>query len=428
MSAEEAVASRGPFAVRDFRLLWAGQAVSVLGDQFALIALPWLALVMTGSPFALGGVLAVMAVPRAVLMLLGGVVVDRWSPRRVMGASNVVRLCAVTVLAAVVLSGHAEAWMLYAFGLVFGVADAFFYPAATSMLPTIVGVADLPRANAVYQGTNQLSTFVGPAVAGLLIAALGSGASGSSTAGISVALLLDGGSFLVSLVTLALMSEHRIEASAKEPVVSAIRSGIDYVLASPSLRMGVLLVVSVNLLIVGPLNVGLPVLVYSRLDAGAAGYGALMSGLGGGSLLGIIAAGLLPTPRPSRYGPLVVAVMALIGVGFAMLALVPAIVPAVALTTLIGLALGYANLSLITWTQQRVPKAYMGRVMSLLLLGSFAMVPVSSILAGALLALSLSGLLIAAGVLMIVVTLTAASTHAARDMGLVPVVESRATA
>jgi hypothetical protein len=67
-------------------------------------------------------------------------------------------------------------------------------------------------------------------------------------------------------------------------------------------------------------------------------------------------------------------------------------------------------------------------VMSLLLLGSFAMVPVSSILAGALLALSLSGLLIAAGVLMIVVTLTAASTHAARDMGLVPVVESRATA
>ena len=73
--------SQNPFSVRDFRLLWVGEAVSSLGDQFALIALPWLALVMTGSGLALGGVLALMAIPRALLMLIGGVSVDRLSPR-----------------------------------------------------------------------------------------------------------------------------------------------------------------------------------------------------------------------------------------------------------------------------------------------------------------------------------------------------------
>ena len=70
--------------LRDFRLLWIGEAISGLGDQFAFIALPWLALVMTGSGLALGSVLAVMAIPRAVLMVVGGAYVDRLSPRRVM--------------------------------------------------------------------------------------------------------------------------------------------------------------------------------------------------------------------------------------------------------------------------------------------------------------------------------------------------------
>src|SRR6188474_3300245 len=111
--------SRNPFAVRDFRLLWIGEAVSSIGDQFALIALPWLALVLTGSALALGSVLALMAIPRAALMIVGGAYVDRLSPRRVMLLSNAVRLVAITALGVVVVSGGAQLWMLYAFALVF---------------------------------------------------------------------------------------------------------------------------------------------------------------------------------------------------------------------------------------------------------------------------------------------------------------------
>src|SRR3954471_18046624 len=176
--------ARNPFAVRDFRLLWAGEAVSALGDQFALIALPWLALVLTGSALALGGAMALMAIPRAILMTFGGVAVDRFSPRQVMLGSNAVRLVAVSVLGAVVVAGQAELWMLYAFALVFGVADAFFFPAQTAIVPELVADEQLPRANGIVQGTAQITVLVGPVAAGLVIAALGGSATQASVAGI----------------------------------------------------------------------------------------------------------------------------------------------------------------------------------------------------------------------------------------------------
>src|SRR3982750_4557149 len=160
MRASTGVASRNPFAGRDFRLLWVGEAVSAIGDQFALIALPWLALVLTGSALALGGAMALMAIPRAVLMTFGGVAVDRFSPRKVMLGSNAVRLVAVSILGAVVLAGEAQLWMLYAFALVFGVADAFFFPAQTAIVPDLILVAQLALANGIAQRQADLTALV----------------------------------------------------------------------------------------------------------------------------------------------------------------------------------------------------------------------------------------------------------------------------
>jgi hypothetical protein len=133
---------------------------------------------------------------------------------------------------------------------------------------------------------------------------------------------------------------------------------------------------------------------------------------------GMLAAGMLPVLRPSRYGPFVVAVMGLIGLGLAALGLVQSLAVAVALTGLIGFALGYANLALTTWAQQRVPADLTGRVMSLILLGSVAAVPISSLVAGAVISVSLSGLLIVAGLLMTALALACSTTRAVRHMGL----------
>ncbi len=160
----------GVFRLRDFRLLVTGEGVSLLGDQFALIALPWLVLAVTGDPVVLGAVLALQGIPRALFMLVGGAVTDRFSPRSVMMAANVVRLVVVSLLAAVTLAGIVQVWMLYVFALVFGLADGFFFPAQNAIVPQIAGGERLETANAVVQGLEQVSLFVAPVLAGVLIA------------------------------------------------------------------------------------------------------------------------------------------------------------------------------------------------------------------------------------------------------------------
>jgi MFS family permease len=413
--------SANPLRRRDFQLLWIGEAISSLGDQFALIALPWLSLVLTGSSLALGGVLALMAFPRAVLMLFGGVAVDRLSPRLVMFASNAVRLITVAALAGLVLADAMTMPALYAFALIFGVADAFFWPAQQAILPALVEADELGPANAVVQGTAQITVFLGPVLAGVVIAALGASGTGPSFAGIGVALLVDAVSFVASLVTLALIRGGSQRPADPEPVLAALRAGLAAVWQWPSLRFVVLLVTAMNLLVVGPLDVGLPVLAYTRLPGGAAAFGLIMSALGAGSLVGMIVAGIGPRPPASRFGPFVLSIAAVIGLGLAGLALVPS-TPAACLVALVaGAAMGYVNLTFITWAQQRIPKAVMGRVFSVILLGSVGLVPLSQVVAGALVQLSLDGTMIVSGVAMALLTLAAATRPAVRAMGLEPI-------
>src|SRR5258705_3612241 len=109
-----------PLSVRNFRLLWIGESISLLGDQFYMIALPWLVLQLTGSALTLGTVMALGGIPRALFMLIGGAVVDRFSPRSVMMASNFARLVLVALLSALVLTNNIRIEMLYGFALAFG--------------------------------------------------------------------------------------------------------------------------------------------------------------------------------------------------------------------------------------------------------------------------------------------------------------------
>ncbi len=201
-----------PLAVRDFRLLWIGESISLLGDQFYMIALPWLVLQLTGSALALGAVLALASIPRALFMIIGGALVDRFSPRSVMFASNLVRMVLVGVLALVVLAGGIQLWMLYVLALAFGTADAFFFPASSAILPALLESDQLEMGNTLMQGMAMLSMFVGPVIAGVVIAAL----SGSQTAdavpgveGIGIAFALDALSFLASLFALWLIRTHK---------------------------------------------------------------------------------------------------------------------------------------------------------------------------------------------------------------------------
>jgi hypothetical protein len=408
---------------RDFRLLWIGEAVSGLGDQFAAIALPWLALVLTGSGLALGSVLAVMAVPRAALMVVGGAYVDRLSPRRVMIVSNAIRFAAVAALSVTVLGGFSQLWMLYAFALIFGIADAFFYPAVTAVVPALVPGEHLGQANAIVQGTGQLALFLGPALAGVLIAVFGSTGATPSTEGIGIALVFDALTFLISVGTLSLIRGGAAKAAeVADSIVSQIREGIAFVWNWPSMRLIVLLSMAANFLIVGPFEVGIPAIAYNRLPEGAVAFGLMASGFGLGSLLGLAVAAMVK-PRPAIFaffalGPLVFA-----GTLTAAMSMVYALVPALVVTCLIGVCLGFGNLLALTWVQRRVPNALMGRVMSLLMIGSTGLVPVSMFVAGFLVEVNLSALFIFGGLGMALLALIGLTSRSIRNMGLEPVVD-----
>ena len=165
--------ARHPLFNREFRYLWIGNTVSGCGDQFFLVALPWLILQLTGSGAVLGGIMMVEAIPRAALMLVGGAVTDRVSPRKIMILTAALRTLLVATLAAFIWTHHVEIWHIYVLSFFFGVADAFAAPAAQTFLPSLVAPAQLPAANALSQGTQQIAMLAMPAPAGIIIAAFG---------------------------------------------------------------------------------------------------------------------------------------------------------------------------------------------------------------------------------------------------------------
>jgi MFS family permease len=263
---------------RNFRLLWIGEGVSVLGDHFYMIALPWLVLQLTGDSLAMGTVLALSAIPRALLMLVGGALTDRFSPRSLMLASNAARFIFVSLLAGLVFTNNVQLWMLYTLAILFGVADAFFYPAQSSMTPQLVKKENLQVANSLIHGTMMLAMLAGPVLAGVLIAVLGDGRSATAEMkGIATAFGLDALTFLASLITLVFIRTPQNESrETSENILESIRSGLNFVWNDVALRAFFFVVAAVTFFFNGPFNIGVPILANTRFPEGPIAYGTIL--------------------------------------------------------------------------------------------------------------------------------------------------------
>jgi MFS family permease len=367
---------RRPFRFRDFRLLFTGETISVLGDQFHLVALAWLTLQLTGSGLALGSVLMVAAIPRAVFMVVGGALSDRWSPRSLMLWSNAVRALLVGVVAGLVLTGRVELWHLYLMAAAFGVVDALFYPAVNAILPMLVDEPALPPANAVIQGSQQLAGLIGPAIAGLVVALVQTGP----------AFAFDALSFAVAATALVFVAGGRriaVGATAdagRASLLCTIGEGFRYAWADPAVRALIVLTAAFNFAFTGPISVGLPFLADHTLGGGSATFGLLLSAFGAGSLAGALAAGSIA--RVPRLGTVVLAIGIALGVGLALIGVAPSVPVALVTLAFIGLGVGFINVHVISWLQGRTAEAMRGRVMSLVMLGSVGLAPLSFALAG----------------------------------------------
>ena len=395
-------------AIRDFRLLFGGTTTSLLGDQFALIATPWLVLKMTGDPLALGIVLALEGLPRAVFMLLGGAITDRLSPRIVMLTADVVRLGLTALMALVVFTGTVQMWMVYAFSLGFGLVAGFAIPAGNSIVPMLVEANDLQAGNSLMMGVSQLAGFVGPTVAGILI-----GRFSQSPLGIGLAFTIDAVSFAVSAACLWWMHGGgkimlSAESAQKESVWASILVGMQYLWKDKALRTMFLIITAMNFLFTGPLLVGIPVLSNQYLPEGAVAFGLLMSASAGGNLAGYLLAGSLPRPTGKGMSIFLVTLLAAFGVVLASFGFIRSTWVDFGLMLVLGIGNGYIAILMFTWMQTRTPKEMLGRMMSMVMLSGTGLIPVSQAIAGAVSKWSLPALFVSAGVLVLLVAAWAA--------------------
>jgi MFS family permease len=387
--------------IRDFLLLWIGQSTSVLGDQFNYIAMSWLVLKMTGDPLALGTVLAIGGIPRAVFTVIGGAIADRITPRRVMLAADLIRLGISTLLAVQVFTGTLQVWMIYLYSLVSGVVSGAFQPAAMSITPHLVPADDLQAGNSVMQGSMQLIGFVGPAAAGVMIAAIP-----TLRISISSAMAFDAATFIVSVLTLWAMHPGTAGASPEADgkhagVLQSIREGFAYMFGDPALRSMFLLIAVANFAFGGPVEVGVPALANARFPEGAAALGLIFAGFAGGNLLGIILSGSLPRPSRQLIKVVMVVMFAVFGIGLAALAWISSTWVAMADMFILGGLNGYLAILLMTAMQRSTPRAMLGRLMSMIVLANLGLMPLSQAIGGAMLHWNIPALFLIAGGLLL---------------------------
>jgi MFS family permease len=304
-----AVPGRLPASLREhraFRLLFWGQALSVVGDRITPVAIAF-AVLGLGSATDLGLVMAAGGIPFALFALAGGVWADRVGRRRVMLASDVVRAVSQSLTAALLLTGTAEVWMLAVLAFVYGTAAAVFMPALIGLIPQTVNQARLQEANGLLALTRSVANVAGPALAGVIVVAAGSGE----------AVAVDAATFAVSALCLARMRPSTAQAAVAvaaeadsaepEPFLTGLRDGWHEVRSRAWLRWGLIAMSVYHVFVLPSVFVLGPALAERQLH-GASSWAAIVACFGIGGVLGNVVALRIPLRRP-----VFIAALALVG-------------------------------------------------------------------------------------------------------------------
>jgi MFS family permease len=355
-----------------FRNLFAGQSLSRLGDRIAPIALAFGVIDSGGSAADLGIVVGAGTVPFALFALAAGVWSDRVGRRRVMIASDAVRALVQGATGALLLSGSAEIWMLASLAAVYGTADAFFSPALNGLLPETIASDRLQEANALLGGAQSTSNILGPVIAGVMIALVDPGG----------AILLDGATFVLSIVFLSRLEPRALQADAftdeERGFLAQLRGGWREVRSRGWVWTGLIALAAYHVIVLPSVFVLGPILAHRELD-GASSWATITAGFGIGSVVGQVLIYRLPFKRPMRasmVGFVIASLQAvIIGSGLPVLGIA-------ALEALTGVAVSIAFTLWEMSLQQHVPSRALSRVSSYDFTASAGLMPIGLALAG----------------------------------------------
>lgn len=358
----------GVFRHRNYRLFFTGQSISLIGLWMQAIAQSWLVYRLTDSPLLLGLVAFVGQAPMLLITPFAGVVADRLDRRRILFATQIAMMASACTLAALTIGEVVEVWHIVVLALVSGTANAFDVPTRQSFTIEMVGRADLPRAIALNSIMFNAARLIGPAIAGLLVAAVGEG----------WCVALNGVSYLAVLASLAMMRIERQPAREPSHPLSDLREGFVYVTTHAQTRTLLLLLASSSLFGTSYVTL-MPVFARDVLHGSSALFGYLMAAVGAGALLGAISISRLAHDVLARV-PFVAAAF----FGASLVAFSQSSILWLSWVLLVPAGFGMMAMGIATNTliQGSIADAMRGRVMAYYVMAFIGMMPISALISG----------------------------------------------
>ncbi len=357
-------------AIRNYRLFFIGQAVSMSGTWMQTVAQGLLVLQLTGSGTALGVVTALQTLPVLLFGAWGGLIADRYPKRAILYAVQVVSGLASLLMGTLVVAGRIELWMVYAIAVVLGAVKVFDNPTRQTFVREMVGNDLLRNAVSLNSTEMNLTRVIGPAIAGVFVATLGVGAC----------FIANGISFLAPIITLTLMRRNELHpakrvARAKGQLVEGLR----YVAEIPTLR-NTLLMMAIIGTFTYEFSVILPLFAEFSLHRAATGYAALTAAMGIGAVIG----GLYTASRTARDPKAMVVSAFLFGVSMLMIAASPTLPVAFMAMVVVGFfSITFTSLGNVTLQLNSLP-TMQGRVMSLWSIAFLGTTPIGGPIIGAI--------------------------------------------
>lgn len=360
----------------NFRWICVGACIATLGSQFTGLALPWLVLKMTGDALALAAVMAISGLPQILLLLFGGSMADRFSPKRILVWAYLICAVLLITLGGLLFFGLLKLWMIDVFAFITGLVFGMSIPASFSLVAAALPGHMVPAGSSVIGSIRQIMAFVGPLLAGALLGASGDHSAGYGALGsepwFAAAFFLDGAGLLLVAWTTANIAFRPIADTRN----TEARGGFNIF---PALRWfladrQVLIVIGYWTLIVfflsGPVRITLPLLAEQDTTLGAKAYGILQSANAGGVFLGMTALGLLRRFVANRLWRIIpcldaAAALILICIGLLHPHLQLAVFVYAALFVLIGSRAGFVEIGWFSWFQQQIPDEIRGRATSI---------------------------------------------------------------
>lgn len=362
----------GALRSRDFRLFWSGAFISNIGSWIQSISLSWLVLQLTSSPLALGVVNFAGTAPVLALSLFGGDFADRTDRRRLLLTTQSLLLGLAVTLALVSFAGWVNVGYIVAITLLTGIVTAVNGPAWQAFIVDLVEPSDLPTAIALNSTQFNLSRVAGPSIAGVLLALI-------TAAG---CFLVNGLSFLAVVGALLLIQPRvAVRKSEAGTMWKRLRAGLGYTVRHPVLRQLIMLT-SIVTICGFPYSILMPVMAQNVLGLGADGYGGMMAATGIGAILGSLTIARWGNRFPR--GRLLIAA----DLGFSASVVGFSLSRTLAISVCTLVCLGFCMIAYMTnantTIQLIVPNDLRGRVMSIWTLVSFGMMPIGSLIFGAL--------------------------------------------